>query len=61
MHEVNLGGVRRGSEYDQNLLCEMFKELKSNEKKKIQKKNSNYKLKRIRQILKLTNKGYAST
>lgn len=31
---VNLGGVRRGDEYDQNLLYEMFKELKNNEKKK---------------------------
>lgn len=30
-------------------------------RRKKSKKNSNYKLKRIRQILKLTNKGYAST
>lgn len=59
---VNLGGVRRGDEYDQNLLYEMFKELKNNEKKKIQNKpNANYKLQRIRQILELTNKRYAST
>lgn len=45
LHGVNLGGVRGGSEYDQNLLYEMFKKLKNNEKKKIQNKpNANYKL-----------------
>lgn len=45
LHGVNLGEVRRGSEYDQNLLYEMFKELKNNEKNKIQNKpNANYKL-----------------
>lgn len=58
---MDLGEVRRGSEYDQNVLHEMFKELKKQwEKKNPQQTKWNCQWWRISQTLKPTNKGCAS-